>query len=57
VIKCRRAWLLGVPLPAVLVPQVIASEKERDGRFLFRVHIRIPVAGLIAAYHGTLDAA
>ena len=57
VIKCRRAWILGVPLPSFLVPQVIASEKERDGRFLFRVHIRIPLAGLIAAYHGTLDAA
>jgi hypothetical protein len=57
VIRCRRAWLLGVPLPGWLVPQVIASEKERDGRFLFRVHIRLPVAGLIAAYRGTLDAA
>lgn len=57
VIKCRRARLLGIPLPAWLVPQVIASEKERDGQFLFRVHIRIPVAGLIAAYRGTLDAA
>jgi hypothetical protein len=56
VIKCRRAWLLGAPLPSFLVPQVIASEKERDGKFLFRVHIRIPLAGLIAAYHGTLDA-
>jgi len=57
VIKCRRAWLAGLPLPAWLVPQVIASEKERDGKFLFRVHIRIPVAGLIAAYRGMLDAA
>ena len=57
VIKCRRASLLGVPLPAALVPQVIASEKERDGKFLFRVHIRVPLAGLIAAYRGTLDAA
>ncbi|HTG96329.1 MAG TPA: DUF4166 domain-containing protein [Burkholderiales bacterium] len=57
VIRCRRAWLLGVPLPAWLVPQVIASEKERDGKFMFRVHIRLPIAGLIAAYRGTLDAA
>jgi hypothetical protein len=57
VIRCRRAWLLGVPLPARLVPQVIASEKERDGKFLFRVHIRLPIAGLIAAYRGTLDTA
>ena len=57
VIRCRRAWLLGVPLPGWLVPQVIASEKERDGKFLFRVHIRLPIAGLIAAYRGTLDAA
>lgn len=57
VIRCRRAWVLGVPLPQSLVPQVIASEKERDGKFLFRVHIRVPLAGLIAAYRGTLDAA
>ncbi|HEU5178917.1 MAG TPA: DUF4166 domain-containing protein [Burkholderiales bacterium] len=57
VIRCRRAWLFGVPLPEWLVPQVIASEKERDGEFLFRVHIRLPIAGMIAAYRGTLDAA
>jgi hypothetical protein len=57
VISCRRAWFLGLPLPAWLVPQVIASEKERDGKFLFRVSIRLPVAGLVAAYRGTLDAA
>lgn len=56
VIRCTRAWMLGVPLPGWLVPQVIASEKERDGKLLFRVHIRIAVAGLIAAYRGTLDA-
>ena len=50
-----RWWLL--PLPRFLSPDVIASEKERDGAFMFRVSIRIPAFGLIAAYHGTLRAA
>jgi hypothetical protein len=57
VIRCTRAWMAGVPLPRWFVPEVLASEKERDGRFLFRVSIRIPAFGLIAAYHGTLSAA
>ena len=56
VIRCSRAWFAGIPLPRWLAPHVIASEKERDGRFLFRVSIRVPLCGLIAAYHGTLEA-
>ena len=48
-------WLL--PLPRWLAPDVIASEKERDGAFMFRVSIRIPAFGLIAAYRGTLRVA
>ena len=47
-----RWWVL--PLPRWLSPDVIASETERDGAFRFRVSIRIPAFGLIAAYHGTL---
>lgn len=56
VIRCKRAWFLNVPLPMWFVPEVLASEKERDGKFLFRVSIRIPAFGLIAAYNGTLAA-
>jgi uncharacterized protein DUF4166 len=54
VLTAGRARFGPVPLPRALSPEVIASEKERDGRFLFRVSIRVPIAGLIAAYRGTL---
>ena len=54
VIESGRARWCFVPLPRWLSPDVIASEKERDGAFRFRVSIRIPAFGLIAAYHGTL---
>jgi hypothetical protein len=55
VIRAGRARFAGVPLPRWLSPEVIASETEHDGRFVFRVHIRIPALGLIAAYRGTLQ--
>jgi Domain of unknown function (DUF4166) len=48
------ATFAGIPLPPWIAPVVIASEFERAGQFNFRVHIRIPAFGLIAAYRGTL---
>jgi len=54
VLVSGRARLGPLPLPRALSPDVIATEKERDGRFLFRVSIRIPIAGVVAAYRGTL---
>ncbi|MEO7403109.1 MAG: DUF4166 domain-containing protein [Burkholderiales bacterium] len=52
-----RAWFAGIPVPRWFAPDVIASEAERAGRFVFRVHIRIPAFGLIAAYRGNLSPA
>lgn len=57
VIESGRARFCSIPMPRWLSPDVIASEKERDGAFQFRVSIRIPAFGLIAAYNGTLAAA
>ena len=57
VIASGPARWCSLPLPRWLSPDVVASEKERDGAFKFRVSIRIPAFGLIAAYHGTLGVA
>ena len=57
VIESSRARFCTIPMPRWLSPDVMASEKERAGEFSFRVSIRIPAFGLIAAYHGTLTAA
>ncbi len=50
-----RTWsLFGVPLPAILVPNGIASERDEAGRFHFDVHIAAPLVGSIVHYRGWL---
>lgn len=51
-----RHWsLLGIPMPAFLLPKGSSFETERDGQFCFDVEISIPLIGLIVAYRGTLS--
>lgn len=51
----RRWSLLGIPLPAFLLPSGQSFETERDGRFRFDVEISAPLVGLIVAYQGVLE--
>lgn len=47
---------LGVPMPSWLLPQSIASEREKDGLLHFDVKLRAPIAGsLIVHYKGVLE--
>ncbi|UPG92454.1 DUF4166 domain-containing protein [Luteibacter aegosomatissinici] len=50
----RRWSLLGVPMPAFLLPKGISFEHEEDGRFSFDVEISMPGMGLIVGYRGSL---
>lgn len=50
----RRWSLLGVPMPAFLLPRGATFEHEEAGRFCFNVTISAPLVGLIVAYRGSL---
>lgn len=50
----RRWFVFGCPMPNILLPRGTSFEFEKDGIFHFDVEIRVPVAGLIAAYKGSL---
>jgi len=50
----RRWSLLGIPMPAFLLPRGTSSEYEEADRFHFDVEISAPVIGLIVAYKGRL---
>jgi len=50
----RRCTFLKLPLPAICLPKGDSYEFEREGRFHFCVEVRVPLAGLIAAYDGWL---
>ncbi|WP_429242222.1 DUF4166 domain-containing protein [Luteibacter sp. 621] len=51
----RRWSLLGVPMPALLLPKGISFEHESEGRFCFDVEISMPGVGLIVGYRGSLE--
>jgi len=51
----RRGWLLGVPLPSLLLPRSCSREFAADGAFHFDVGLYAPVTGgLIVRYQGRL---
>lgn len=50
----RRWSILNIPMPGVLLPAGESFETERDGRFAFDITVRVPLAGLVVAYRGTL---
>jgi uncharacterized protein DUF4166 len=52
----RRGWLLGLPLPSLLLPRSCSREFSSDGVFHFDVGLYAPVTGsLIVRYEGRLD--
>ena len=53
----RRWSVLGVPMPAFLLPDGAAFEAQEAQRFRFDVEIAAPLVGLIVAYRGTLEPA
>jgi hypothetical protein len=50
----RRWSVLGVPMPACLLPRGSSFETESDGRFRFDVTIALPWIGVVVAYRGQL---
>lgn len=53
----RRWSLFGVPMPRALMPSGPSFETDDNGKFRFDVDIRLPLAGLVVAYRGTLEPA
>lgn len=51
----RGFWVLGMPVPKALYPQVLAEESERDGRFYFDVGAALPGVGTLVHYRGYLE--
>src|SRR5690606_40604532 len=45
----------GLPLPAFILPQIVASERGADGKLHFDVSARWPGKYLTVAYRGWLD--
>lgn len=51
----RRGWILGIPIPKVLLPTSDSREYESDGIFHFDVGLGAPLSGgLIVRYRGSL---
>jgi Domain of unknown function (DUF4166) len=46
----------GVPLPRMLLPRIVASERAEAERHLFDVEISLPRVGRVVHYHGWLAA-
>ncbi len=47
--------MFGIPIPAVLSPQVEAMESEVDGKYCFLVKVKMFFVGMVISYGGTLD--
>lgn len=57
VLKLKRGWFLGVPVPRALLLDVAASEAALDGVFRFDVAARFPWGALLVQYRGWLKPA
>lgn len=53
--RLRRMALLGVPLPRALCGSVVSRSGVQDGRYAFRVEVRMPLVGRLVAYRGGLE--
>jgi hypothetical protein len=51
-----RHWsFAGIPLPPALLPRGDMFETAENGRFRFHVNVRLPIAGHLVTYEGTLQ--
>jgi len=50
----RSARVLGLPLPAPLLPESRTMESDENGRFRFDVSLAVPAIGPVIRYSGTL---
>jgi hypothetical protein len=55
--RLRRAWALGVSLPARWFASVRAREFDDGSRYRFDIGARLPLVGLLVRYTGWLDVA
>ena len=46
--------LFRIPLPRVLAPRIVATEREEEGRFAFDVSAALPLVGPVVHYRGWL---
>jgi hypothetical protein len=53
-LELRRVALLGIPLPRRLWPRIKAEERVVNGAFAFDVLLKLPLAGPLIHYRGTL---
>ena len=44
--------LFRIPLPRVLAPRIVATEREEEGRFAFDVSAALPLVGPVVHYRG-----
>lgn len=51
----REGWMLGVPLPGIVLPRITAFEHDEGGRFNFHVDLALPVIGRLVRYVGWLE--
>jgi hypothetical protein len=47
--------VLRIPLPRFLAPRILATEREREGRFHFDVSAALPLVGPVVHYRGWLE--
>lgn len=55
VYKFMGTKLFGIPLPNIFSPNILAYEEERDGRYHFKVEVKMPLVGFVIAYGGELE--
>lgn len=51
----QRCSLLGLPLPRMFLPRLVARERERGGKYHYFVRIELPLVGKLIEYEGLLQ--
>ncbi|WEN15891.1 DUF4166 domain-containing protein [Rhodanobacter sp. AS-Z3] len=53
--QLRSVHFLGLPCPSALCGQLLSRSTARDGRYHFRIDVRLPWLGQLVAYQGWLE--
>jgi hypothetical protein len=51
---CKRVWLLGIPVPLILAPKVMAVETPVPGGWHVKVQLFFPLIGEMLGYEGEI---